>query len=198
MNQKEFLLDIERLLGSTSKIKLLKKLYQYRNIEHSIRFLAKEAKISVNQAKLIIDLYKELGIINYRQSGSSVLVNLKVDTVYFKLIEKIINYNENIKDELIKDMIEKISNIKANIQLWIFGSFARNKLNNDSDIDILIIFKDKNQLEQNKQNLLNMQNELSSKYIKNFSFLIVTKAEYEKDYKALHKNVLFEGEKIYG
>lgn len=196
MNTNNYFLDIEKLLGSNAKIKLIKILYKYKNIEQSISWLAKETKISVNQTKLIIDLYKELGIINYRVLGNSILVNLKNGTIYYDLIEKIILEQKSIKERFKKELKKQIK--KLNCEVWIYGSFARGKLEKNSDVDILFLFNSLEVLNNSKNLLAEVQETLSFRYQKPISFLVLTKSQYNRDYKELKKNILSEGEKIYG
>ncbi|MFW5852857.1 MAG: nucleotidyltransferase family protein [Nanoarchaeota archaeon] len=131
MIRNDFLLDLETLLGSVSKIRMLKTLYKLKNIEMSISSLAKDAGISVNQAKLIVDDYRNLKIIKTRVEGNCILVALKQDTIYFDLIKAIMQRYIGAHDRLMTEISKKTKDA------WIFGSYARNELKRDSDIDIL-------------------------------------------------------------
>ncbi|PLW79500.1 hypothetical protein C0585_07660 [Candidatus Woesearchaeota archaeon] len=196
MDRKKFLLDIEKLLDSKAKINILKALYNYRNIEQSISFIAREAGISSNQAKLIIDDYKEMNIITYRVSGKSSLVRLKEGNVYFDILSNIFKKQENIVFELKEEIVVFLKTQEIDADVWIYGSFARNELENGSDIDMLFLFKNKKDLENKKEVLLELSSKMSDKYLKVFSFLMLTSSEFDKDYKGLKKNILVEGEKI--
>ena len=198
MNSRKYLLDIEELLGSVAKIKFLRVLYRYQNIAHPISFLAKEAKISVNQAKLIVDSYGDLGFLDCRYAGKSLLTRMKKGSIHYEMVDKIFSLYENITDILINDLKAQLKNNKMSCQAWIYGSLARNDLSRDSDIDILLLFETAGLLEANKNKVSLIQDKLAEKYQKNFSFLLLTKNRYIKEYKSLKKNIEMEGEKIYG
>lgn len=198
MNQKNYLINIEAIFGSVSKLKLLKTLFKYQNIEYSISFLAKDAKISINQAKLIIDEYKSFGILNYRSAGKSALVNLKKNTYYFTVISQLITAYENSKDKLIEMVTLSLKKEKISEEAWIYGSFARDELKTDSDIDILLLFESKDNMESKKEKIYKLQSSLSYFFQKRFSFLSLSKKEFDKEYKSLKDNILSEGVKIHG
>jgi predicted nucleotidyltransferase len=198
MDAKSYLLNLELILGSSAKIKLLKVLYKYQNIEQSISWLAKQAKISVNQAKLIIDTYKKLGLINYRCVANSILVNLKKDTISYEIISILIEKQNKIKNNLINDIKLQLKNIKVNVKSWIFGSFTKDTLKQDSDIDILLIFNNKKDIEKNKDKINIINEKISYKYQKKISFLILTNQEFNNDNNQLKNNILRDGEIIYG
>ena len=167
----DFLLDIEILLGSVSKIRMLKTLYKLKNIEMSISSLAKDAGISVNQAKLIVDDYRNLKIIKARVEGNCILVALKQDTIYFDLIKAIMQRYIGAHDRLMAEISKKTKDA------WIFGSYAKNDLKKGSDIDILTNNSD--------------VTELSSYFLKDIS--VLRPKDIKKD---LLKKIRKEGLKV--
>lgn len=131
MNRQDYLLDIERLLGSRRKIRLLKSLYKFRNLEKGMSSIARDAGISVNQARLIIDEYRSMGFVDTRVEGKSVLVRLIPGTIYSDFITVIMRHHSCAHEKLMNSIKKRTD------RAWIFGSYARNDLRENSDIDIL-------------------------------------------------------------
>ena len=121
---------------------------------------------------------------------------MKKNTVYYDLISLIIEKYDNIKKVFIDEIKNNFQDLKC--EIWLYGSIVKNNLNKDSDIDVLILFENSNILNNSKKILAQIQEKISYRYQKPISFLVLTKTQYNKNYKDLKSNILFEGEKIYG
>lgn len=99
------------------------------------------------------------------------------------------------KNYLIETYHEKIHKI------YLYGSYARGDNDEESDIDICIVFNDKKEnIRKYRKEINDIQTDLSLKYEVLISLIIKTKEEVEhrKDILPFYKNIIREGVSLYG
>ena len=119
-------------------------------------------------------------IINYRSFGNSALISLKKNTWAYDLITEMNKYIAFKKDNVVEALVKSIKKKKIDAEVWIYGSFAKDRLKEHSDIDVLFLFKDENLLEKNKEAVQQIQEMLSEYYQRNFSFFTFDKKPVQK------------------
>ena len=104
--------------------------------ERIIKPLAHELNLSFKELQILYlsqKLYNELKDKEFAQESLELVIEKMIGLQGKKRKEK---YRESIIQKIIDYLSQKpISKI------WVFGSFARNELHNDSDIDILVKFQ---------------------------------------------------------
>ncbi|HLP59127.1 MAG TPA: nucleotidyltransferase domain-containing protein, partial [Candidatus Deferrimicrobium sp.] len=105
------------------------------------------------------------------------------------------NILSDVKGEVIKLFGEKLR------QLILFGSYARNDQDSESDIDIMILAEEsEEELRENRPLVANIIAELSMKHEKLISLMQVPYTRYHEylDILPFYRNVYDEGVEIYG
>jgi predicted nucleotidyltransferase len=109
--------------------------------------------------------------------------------------KEFLNILADVKTEVIKIFGEKLR------QLILFGSYARNEQDPESDIDIMILAEEsEEELRKNRPLVANIIAELSMKHEKLISLMQVPYTRYNDylDILPFYRNVYDEGVEIYG
>lgn len=122
---------IEKLFTSKTRIKVLEYLFFCRK-ETYLREIAKELKVSPSAVKKELDNILDLGLIKKQKNK----IILNESSPILEELRKIFLKTDSINYP-IKKAIEKLD-IKFAL---IFGSFARGVYNSESDVDLLVIGK---------------------------------------------------------
>ena len=131
---------LEDILGSKAKIKLLRTIYKFRDKKWTIRELANFNRMNHFGVIYALRSLQDMNLINVEYHGKSNLVTLNYKSILVRLL-RIFDFENNSRKELIKD-IKNLLNNKV-ISCILFGSIARSEERPNSDIDLLIITKNK-------------------------------------------------------
>jgi len=134
---------IEILLGSKVKVKILRALFRFQTKIFTSRELAKQIKVSHTAVlKSLTDL-QGMNIIKIETHGTSNLITLNKESHLSSPIGNLFNFEletlQNLKEE-IRKILPKAKSVA------LFGSIALKKEKANSDIDLLIITKDKSEV----------------------------------------------------
>jgi predicted nucleotidyltransferase len=114
----------------------------YKGRIFTIRGLAKEAKVTPNEAALTIHDLERSGIIKIQPVGRAYQLELnKKSHILNKIIEPIIESEKNTFADLLV-LLKKYFDTKKIISAVIFGSVVKGQEKIDSDIDLLIVSND--------------------------------------------------------
>jgi len=152
---------LETLLGSKTKIKILRTLHRHRGKEYTIRELANHINTShtgVNKA--LQDLY-EMNAVTLRKAGRSHTVTLKEESHLTPILTTLFNYEEETIKELTEDIQRYLCHEPTIKSAKIFGSVATGQEQPRSDIDLLITTSD---AEKTWETITNLQIHCNNKY----------------------------------
>ena len=104
--------------------------------ELTIRAVADLARVSTQQASVVIAQLAKLGVIERRDVGTASLVVLSTDNLAAQAVRSIANLRH--------DALERAAHLASAIMpapasLVVFGSFARGEADPDSDVDVLAV-----------------------------------------------------------
>lgn len=125
---------LEQLLTSKVRARILRLFFNSSKNYH-LRELARFLGINVNQAKRELDLLTSLEIIKFEIVGNSKRYSANKDCRVYNELRSIVAKDFSVEEEL-KGVLSKLSNIRS---AFIFGSYAKNKMDEKSDIDLMII-----------------------------------------------------------
>ena len=166
---------VDKIFGSRVKVDLLRTIYKFGNKKWTIRELANFNNKDHSAINYAIKELEEMNIIYLERHGKSTLITLNTSSILTKLLE-VFDFENNTLDELIKD-IKKIVNKKV-ISCILFGSVARKEENPNSDIDLLIIAKNRKLI----QDLIyDKQKYFTEKYGNIMTAQIFTKKQFNKN-----------------
>jgi predicted nucleotidyltransferase len=177
---------IERILGSKTKIALLRILSRHNNWEYSIAELSKDVNLDKSLiSRTIKDLEKDNVVKTFIKGNNKLCrINKKnkiVRDIVIDLFDKESEIVEDISNTLIKKIVPK--NFPSISSLFIYGSLVKGGFTPRSDIDIMVIIKDNTGVMAIKKKL----EEVSSVFMKDdlmVTFDVIT----EKEFKELFSN----------
>ena len=129
------IMDIFKLTKSKTREKLLQLFFSDPSKKYYLRELERILNISVGNIRRELLSLKKTGLFKSEKMGQQVYYFLNKDSAFFEDFKNIVFKTIGIQGKLKKEL-EKIKGIK---QAFIFGSFAKNKENTSSDIDLMII-----------------------------------------------------------
>lgn len=138
---------LENLLGSKVKIKVLRTLWKFKEKEFTIRELAKFLEISHTGVKKVLDELEKMNIITTRTFGRSYAFKLNVNSYGASIVKAIFETEEKTLSELKKMLREKLD-VPEIISAALFGSIVQGKETPRSDIDLLIVTRERKKVEE--------------------------------------------------
>ena len=166
---------IDKIFGSKTKIDLLRTMYRFQDKKWTIRELADFNDKDHSAINYAIKDLQDMNLIDLEHHGKSNLITLNEKSILNKLLE-IFDFEKNTLNELITD-VKKILNKKV-ISCILFGSIARKEERPNSDIDLLIITKNKSLI----QDLIyEKQKYFTEKYGNLIMAQIFTKKQFNKN-----------------
>jgi predicted nucleotidyltransferase len=162
---------LDDIFGSKSKVRILRLLSTYPEREFTEREIARHIDMSQNTVnKSLIDL-KSTNALSYRGIGRANVYIINENSVLFPFLQDIFKDESRIREEVIK----KLKNAtKPFVSCIIFGSFAKGIERYDSDLDLIVITKNKTKA---KQALDKLGEELLKKYGIYLSLVLLTPRE---------------------
>ncbi len=194
--------NLDAILRQGTKIKILRFLFSEKD-EHTGRGIARSIGMSASSTHKTLQEMKSAGLINVRKKGNASLYKLQEDNYIVKeLLEPLFKKERSLYKDIIllikRDLLQQKEKI---VSIAIFGSVARKEETSRSDIDLVIIAKDK----IGKARVDKAMNKLSIDMAKKFSVAIspyiLTKTAIRKKFikkQAIISSILENHQLIYG
>lgn len=126
--------DLESLFTSKTRVALLKLFFLNIDRELYIREIEKETGISIGPIQHEIKKLTDMRIVTSRSSGNRIYYKVNKSHIIYNellsIVKKCLGLIPMLKDEMNRDGI---------LVSFIYGSYARNKDTENSDIDIFIV-----------------------------------------------------------
>lgn len=132
---------LENLFGSKVKIKLTRTLYKFKDRSFTLSELSRYSGVTRQGIIKALDDLKGMNLIKLERIGNSIVIRLNRNE-FINNILKIYELEKNTLNKLI-EVIKSYFKDKKIISLVLFGSIAKGEENFNSDIDLLIITKNK-------------------------------------------------------
>lgn len=192
---------MDDLFGSKSKVRILRLLFRYPEREFTEREIARQIEMSQNTVNKALTDLKKTNALSFRKIGRANAYNLNKNSVLFPFLQNIFLGESKLR----KDLIKRIKVATGSfISCILFGSFTRNTESYDSDLDLLVIVKDKRKV---KADLEQLENDLLRLYNIPISVVSLTPKEFINKWnspymkEARRNNVVISGkslEELYG
>ena len=178
---------LETLMGSKTKIKILRTLTKHRGKEYTIRELANSINTShtgVNKA--LQDLY-EMNIINIKTTGRAHAIQLNEKSILTPTLTHLFQSETQTIQELQNDIKQHLCNKPTTKSVKIYGSIAKATEKPRSDIDLLIISTNP---EKTEEHITDLQIHCNQKYGNPITPHIITpqQTQQNKLLKEIEKN----------
>lgn len=141
---------LDDIFGSKSKVRILRLMFRFPQREFTEREIAKNILMSQNTVNLALVELRKTNILSYRKIGRANVYILNKNSALIPYLSKMFENEKKIR----KDMIQRIKRTTSSyISCILFGSFANKKENFESDLDLLVIVKDKRKVKEELKSL---------------------------------------------
>jgi predicted nucleotidyltransferase len=189
------------LFGSKSKVRILRLLTRFPEREFTEREIAASIGMSHNTANIALKDLRETNGLTYRRIGRANVYVMNKDSVLFPFLQGLFEDEREIRVEVMEQIKTAT---KSSLSTIIFGSFADDTESHDSDLDLLVITKDKKKV---RTTLDELEHILLKRYDIPLSVVLLTPRElvnkwnapYMKQARRIH--VLINGKplgEVYG
>ena len=167
---------VEEIFGSKVKVKIIRTMFRYPTKTFTGRELANLTKGVSHMA--VADSIKDLidvSLIKIEHHGTSNLLTLNKESYLFKMLKDFFQAEEDTISSLKEQILTNLSDIKMVV---LFGSVAKKQEEANSDVDLLIVAK-------NKKLVKKVINENQDKILKIFGNLISPIIVDENEFKKM-------------
>jgi len=188
---------VEKILGSKSKIRLLRIFYDNPEREFTLYELKKTFKLSTGTINPVLKSLVSSRALLSRRVGKSILYQLNSKNLIIKKILEIFDSERKLLLEKAKEFVKKLEKSDV-LSIVLFGSVATGRVTELSDIDLVIVYKNeygfvKNRVEKLAENFLDEEILISP--------IILSKKEVKEmlnRYDSFILRVQDEGKVLYG
>jgi predicted nucleotidyltransferase len=132
-----------QILGNRFTIKVLKTLLRYRGKVFTIRELARVTHVSHPEVSKVVKELEAAGVVRLKPIGRAYQIILNDESYILKsMIEPVFRAERETVNHLISTIRPFFQNRKI-VSAAIFGSVARGEEKQTSDVDLLVVSKDK-------------------------------------------------------
>ena len=172
---------LETLLGSRTKIKILRALHRHTGKEFTIRELADFIKVSHTGVRKALDDLYEMNAVTLKAIGNSHTVTINSHSHLTPLMDTIFHYEDQTLSQLEATIRESLCDKDHIKRVSLFGSVARMEEEPRSDIDLLILTDDK---ERTEETVSQLQSEISRRFGNPIAPHILTPGEAKEPSRA--------------
>ena len=173
-------MQLLNILGTKNNINVIRFLVRHKDWEFNISELSKDTKINKGALSRIIKKLEKENVIRLNRKGRILLFKINKDNLFIKnVIIPLFEKEEAFFKEYLKNKLTKLKE-KDVLSIILYGSYASGEATLTSDIDLMVVVKNKTNSLINKSNKL--KNELLEKDIL-LRIDIISLKEFKKLYK---------------
>lgn len=166
------------LFGSKSKVRILRLLSRFPEKEFTEREMARSIGMSQNTVNIALRDLKKTNALLYRRIGRANVYLVNKNSALFPFLQNIFEGERKIREGMIKQIKTAT---RPFVSCILFGSFANETEAHDSDLDLLVITKDKKNV---KPILDELEDNLLRQYGIPLSVVLLTPRELVNKWKA--------------
>ncbi len=182
-------MDIFNLTKSKLRTSLLQLYFSHPEKEYYLRELERILKQPVAYVRRELLNLEKVGLFKSEFKGRQKYFKLNKDYPLYQEVKKIVSKTIGLEAQL-KELLQDVKNIEV---AFIFGSFAKNKEDSLSDIDLMILGQ------PSEDKLISKISKLESKLDREINYHIYSKKDWQKKKKKKDnfiRNIL-SGQKIF-
>lgn len=175
---------LERIVGSKTKIAVLRVLSRNLNWNYSITELSKDVNLNKSLVSKVIEELQNEHVVKVLIKGKTKLCRINAENkIVREIIIKLFENEKKVLDSVIDNLIKQIKPEKNSsiLSMILYGSFAKEEFTPRSDIDLMIIVKNKAEIKKIKQMLLKVSEDFMRDDLIVFHD-IITKGEFKRLY----------------
>lgn len=134
---------LNNILNSRNKLKLIRELSLYEE-EYCINELAEKTGIHRVRVSNLIDELQKYNIIKFKTKGKVKLISINKENYFVReLIIKLFQKENDLPKKVAKNFVKRVKLPKQIISIILYGSSIKKTFTFKSDIDLMIIYKNK-------------------------------------------------------
>lgn len=173
-------MDVFKLTKSKTRKKILQFFFSDLNKKYYLRELERILGLSIGNIRRELLLLEKLGLFKHEQMGKQVYYSVNKKSPIFEEFKNIVSKTIGLEG-LMKNALKNVEEINI---AFIFGSFAKEKEDSFSDIDLMLIGK----LDEDK--LISKIIKLEKKFNREINYHIFSPTDWKK--KIQEKNSFLE------
>lgn len=130
---------LEDVLSSKAKIRLLKVLLKHPGKKFSGRELARLSGLSPRGAWLILELFKDYGIVELSRIGGTNAWSVNQESFVAKELAKFIDFDAKALKKLEESVVNALEKCKGVKKIVLYGSVAKSTEKPISDVDLFVL-----------------------------------------------------------
>jgi predicted nucleotidyltransferase len=167
---------LDPVLGSPTKIRLLRALLQSGRKGWTGRELAGRSKVSTAQAARDLGELAEVGILDRTVSGRSYVWRLNPDHILASPLTTLFSSEARLRDDLLGQLSDALRSTPVDAAR-LFGSFARGDERSDSDVDLYVELRSPRDREQVEHALARVRERVWARFGNPVTALVYTRNE---------------------
>ena len=173
---------LDDILGNRTQVRLLRLLSRTRG-GHTGRELARLIGQSHNSTRYALEELERNGLVVKRQAGRSNLYSLDEDNIiYRKILSPAFKLEEDLLVEVAKIFSDQLG--EDMLDMILFGSVAKGEENPNSDIDLVLVFRDEVNPEDKESDVAEASLQASKSFGNQVSTILLKSTEFERKKKA--------------
>jgi len=173
---------LDDILGNRTQIKLLRLLSRTRSA-HTGRELARLIGQSHNTVRYALEELELNGLVVKQQAGRSNLYSLDEDNIVYKqILSPAFKLEEGLFAEVAKIFSDKLG--EDLVAVILFGSVAKGEEDPNSDIDLVLVFKDEVSLEDKEDEIADASLQVTKSFGNQVSTISLGSTEFERKKKS--------------
>jgi len=195
----KFQKPLNQIFQNLSHVKVLRVLVN-SELDLTGRQIASLAGLSPMGVKKALDHLGELNLLAVRSVGRAYLYRIREENLIVQRLLRYLFINEkNLLEEELKNVARNFSSLAYSV--YLFGSVSRQEESFESDIDLCVIVRDTNLVEQAEDKAMEMTDHLSHVTGITPTILVWTREHFQNLYESgdvLAKNIVEEGQIVLG
>lgn len=169
----------ERLLGSRTRIAVLKALLRNSGAEWTGRELSREAKVSPSQAISVLRALESEGVCHQRRVGRASVWSIDPDHFITRELISVLRLDETAKGRLAKLLEDALEGSGAE-EAYLFGSVVSGREEASSDIDFVVVFRGQKEVEAWQKRLETLRSRVQKEFANFLSPLVYARAQVRR------------------
>jgi predicted nucleotidyltransferase len=167
---------LDPVLGSPTKVRLLRSLLSSDRLGRTGRELARQARVSTAQSARDLNELADVGIVTRTVSGRSYTWRLNEDHALFLPLQSLFSHEANLRADLARTLSKGLRSAPVT-RARLFGSFARGDERSDSDVDLYIELRSSKDRERVQESVSRLRDRIWSMFGNPVTALVYSRDE---------------------
>jgi predicted nucleotidyltransferase len=169
----------EAVFASPAKLAVLRELIRSPDTEMTGREIARRSNLSAPWTVRVLEGFEWVGLVRRRTVRPADLWRLNTEHALVPEVQRLLQADRRIWKSLLRTL-EPVLEDRAVEKAVLFGSTARHEEQADSDVDLLVVVKDRRAQSRVRNACLDLRFTFSRRYGNPLHAIVYTKVEFER------------------